>query len=949
MFLIDYAYTLILIRRILVCVVFCVFTASVQGQDPSITGQITDSLTNKPLVGAHVIVSNTLITTITNVDGKFQISNLDPGDYVLRASMAGYETRESHVTLTDSKVHTWFVALRRGTNLNPVQFSTGHRPEEAINAPASVDVVTNRDLQSDLSPTTAFSLRNITGLDLAQTGIDRYEITLQGFNDAFSRSPYILINHRKASVASIGVNLHSVMPNLWMNTEKVEIVRGPGSAIYGPWAESGVIHFISKNAFNHPGTTISISGGEHSTLSLQGRVAQVFGNNIGITFTGSYATGEDFPLQECDPAFLEAQRFSQCPDPEDAVHLHREGPRKTGHDKMIISSELDWWIGHQTTLSLSGGVNNLNSNLLTGLGAIRALNFRELFAQVRLMSGPIFVQAYMNSIDSGNSYSYDAGPLIESSKEYTIQGEYSKILKSIQEFTLGVDLKFNRPNTKGTILGRNENIDSIDHYGASLQSVTKISNSLQLTLALRGDYNSVIEKTEVSPRIALVVNPTPSSSLRITYNRSFSSPNAGDFFRDFISTSYDGINVRTLGRTSGFSYARNPDYLEMGSPTSLVASSILPRREGLPTGVGIDAEYLYNLMYMRLVSIPQDELVQLFNEAGTPVPPVLLSLVVQGLNPELTPVRGFIPGALGLVNLSTRSLDLNPRLNDLEEYFPTISPLIAQSWEIGYKAILNNQIRIGIDSYVSRRENFIGALEIITPFVVLPNLRENVLSNIASGIADNPEISNTLSFLGFTPESIAEFLIHLTGDVLPDDETPIAIVQPNENNPGEGALPELVLINPVFGKVQVYGVDVSTQVMASNHLNFFGNASWVSDDFFDHKELDEESESARIALNASSLKFKAGAHYQHASGLSVVAAARYIKGFPVIAGQYIGEIDDYFVLDLGMEYSIPEVGIRIDMGINNTFDSNHREFIGAPRLGRIASIRLTYTTGSMLP
>ena len=947
--LIDCSYGLITICRILVFVISCVLTANVRGQDILITGQVTDSLTNRPLVGAHVIISNTPVTTITDTDGKFWISSLEPDNYVLRASFAGYETRESSVTFSDTVIHDqthiWLVKLRPGANLNPVQFSAGRHYEEVIDAPTSVDVIINRELQSDISSTTAFSLRNITGLDLSQTGIDRHEITLQGFNDAFSRSPHILINHRKASVASIGANLHSVMPNLWMNTERVEIVRGLASAVYGPWADSGVIHFISKNAFNHPGTTISISGGERSTLNFQGRVAQVLGDKIGVTFTGSYATAEDFSLQECDPTFLETQRFSECSDPEDAMQLYREGPRKTGHNKMIVSGELDWWMGRQTKLSLSGGINNLNSSLLTGIGAIRVQDMRGGFAQIRLVSGPLFIQAYMNSIDSGDSYSYNGGPLTEFSKEYNIHSEYTKNLKSIQEFKLGVDLKFDRPDIRGTILGRNENMDSIDHYGAYLQSKTKISNSLQLTLALRGDYNSVIEKTEVSPRIALVFRPTSSSSLRVTYNRSFSSPNAGDLFRDFISTSYDGINVRTLGRTSGFSYTRNPDYLEMGAPTSLVASSLLPGMEGLPTGVGINAEYLYDLMYAKLASIPQDELARLFGESGTPVPPILLSLIVQGLNPELTPVRGFIPGALGLVNLSTRSIDLDPRLNDLERYSPTVGPLIAQSWEIGYKAVLNNRIRIGIDSYLSRRENFIGALEIATPFVVLPNLRENILANIASGIADNSEILNTLGFLGFTPEDMAKLLINLTGETLPDDETPIAIVQPNENNRGEETLPELVLINPIFGNIRIYGVDISTEIIANNQLNFFGNASWVSDDFFDHEEIDEESKSAQIALNASKLKFKIGGRYQNANGFSVVTSARYTKGFPIISGQYIGEIDAYFILDLGMGYSIPEVGVRIDMGINNILNSNHREFAGAPRLGRIASIRLTYTTG----
>ena len=161
--------------------------------------------------------------------------------------------------------------------------------------------------------------------------------------------------------------------------------------------------------------------------------------------------------------------------------------------------------------------------------------------------------------------------------------------------------------------------------------------------------------------------------------------------------------------------------------------------------------------------------------------------------------------------------------------------------------------------------------------------------------------------------------------------------------PGIGQIPEIMLAYPNFGDVGYYGVDVSLQVIASRALTLFGNMSWVSDDFFDHTQLNEESEDKVLALNAPPLKLKLGGQYQHRSGFSVRASGRYIKGFRMISGPYNGDVESYFVVDMGVGYEINHA-LRADLGINNATNSNHREFVGAPKLGRLASVRLTYTT-----
>lgn len=922
---------------------FCLFSEPVLGQTATVVGKVTDSETGQSLIGANVLVAGTSIGSATDIEGNFEISNLHAGIHILRASFIGYSAQELTVTLAEGENYVWNVALDPGTDLDPVQVTAGRRNEKTLNAPSSIDVITSRDFQLDVAQTTAKSLRNVTGLDMVQTGVDRYEIVLRGFNDAFSRSTHVLTDYRKAAVASIGVNLHNVMPSLAIDMERIEVVRGPGSALYGPGVDSGVIHYISKDAFNYPGATISVSGGQRSMLNVQGRVATVLGTKLGVKVIGSYATSEDFTLEGCDAALLKNERFSECPDPEDAVQLFVDGVRETKNRKLVLSSTVDLRLGKSTTLSLSGGIGNLDGAMLSSLGTIQAKGMVASYAQIRLSSGPLFVQAYMNSIDSGNSYIYGGDPIQEYSEEFSVQSQYTQEIGSRQQLIAGVDLRFDRPDTRGIVPTHGEGIAGLDEYGAYLQSNTQISNRLKLTLALRGDINNIVPDLHLSPRVALVLKPTPSSSLRATYNRSLSSPLSTDYLLNLVVASIGPLTVRARGGATGFTFERNPNYLELGAPTSLVASSMLPGMEGYPTPVGIDTGFLYGLIYDGLTKIPDDELARMLAEAGLSIPPQLLPLLKRELNPDVTPVQGFSSGILGLVNLSTLELKFNPELNNLQETEP-IKPTITQSWEIGYKGIIRDHILFTLDGYYGRRKNFTGPLQIKTPFVLVPNLKQDLIQDISAGLAANSDIANALGLVGLTPQLAAEMLVNIAGGDLPDNETPVAIVQPNENNNGVGNFPELMLTFPNFGSIRYFGMDVSTQIIASEKLMFFGNASWVSDDYFDHTEINEESEDLELALNAPGFKFKIGGQYQRKNGFSFMASGRFTKGFPVISGQYVGNVPSYTVLDVGIGYAIHKAGFRADLGINNLFNSDHREFVGAPRLGRIAIIRLTYTT-----
>ena len=60
----------------------------------------------------------------------------------------------------------------------------------------------------------------------------------------------------------MAINAYGLMPISTLDIDRIEVVRGPGSALYGSGVDQGLMHFVTKSPFSYPGTSISTAGGE---------------------------------------------------------------------------------------------------------------------------------------------------------------------------------------------------------------------------------------------------------------------------------------------------------------------------------------------------------------------------------------------------------------------------------------------------------------------------------------------------------------------------------------------------------------------------------------------------------------------------------------------------------------------------------------------------------------
>ncbi len=921
----------------------------------TITGNVTDSDGGLPMAGATVSVVDAsgghVTGAATDLDGQYTLEVGTSGTFTVIARFVGYQEATESVSLSSGQTLTLnFVMSQTGFELNTVVITSSRRQEKALDAPASVSVLNARDIQKSVGTSSAEALRTTTGVDMAQTGIDRREIVLRGFNNAFSGAAYVLTDYRQAAAPSLAVNLYSIMPNMNIDVDRIEVVRGPGSALYGAGVDAGVIHFISKDPFTHPGTTISVSGGERSLFGAQFRHAGVAGakSNIGYKITGMYGRANDWEL---DPE-----------NAEDAIQITQDrltegtaSVRDNEYDKFNVNGTLEYRFGPNRALIANGGYSEFSASVLSGIGTLQAVGFGYSYGQLRLQIDNFFAQVYVNKNSAGDSFVYglDIDPIggdgihdvvVDKGTLYNAQAQYDATLADgRQEFILGVDLEFTRPDTEGTINGRNEDHDEISEYGVYMQSMTQITPQLRLTLAARGDYNNVQENFAISPRAALVFSPSPGHSFRATYNRAFSSPSSNSNFLDIVAGGIPGsdILIRGRGSANGFTWERNSAF-EAFAGTDLVATSLNPAALGAPTPAGLPLDATYASVYAGLAAIPIPQMTAILNQNGIPVDQATTAQLVGLLSPAGgTNVSGFSRGLLGILNLTTLQPDF---VNDLVPTAP-LKRSISETFEVGYKGLFSDRVLFAVDAYYTRKKDFIGPLIMQTPFVFVPTLSTDLTAAIATGVAGNAPLAGALGLFGVSPEAVAGLIVGLAGGALPDASTPVAIVQPVENNPGLGKTPELMLSYRNFGEVDFFGVDASVQIMATDALNVFGNVSFVSDDFFDAAELNEAGTELELALNAPAFKFRAGFDYTLPSGFSFNAAGRYSDEFPILSGPYVGTLNSYFLLDVGIGYDLDQYarGLRIDVGVSNVMDDLHREFIGAPQLGRLAIARVTYS------
>lgn len=234
------------------------------------------------------------ISTLTDEEGNFYFRNLSPGTYTIVISLTGMAPVEKEVKVDNRDVKTDIVIEqnakmldniivdgKRSQNLKPV--STGRMPVAPIDLPQSFSVINHTVLQNQQVLKLSDAIRNVNGVYLSTTRGNAQETF-------FARGYRLQGDNFYKNGARINVAAFPEMSSL----ERVEVLKGSASILYGEVVPGGIINLITKEPKFQHGGSISLRAGSHGLLKP---MVDIFGpvtKSIAFRINGTFEDAGSF-------------------------------------------------------------------------------------------------------------------------------------------------------------------------------------------------------------------------------------------------------------------------------------------------------------------------------------------------------------------------------------------------------------------------------------------------------------------------------------------------------------------------------------------------------------------------------------------------------------------------------------------------------------------------------
>ena len=224
---------------------FLLFSSVAYSQEANLSGYITEK-DSSFVTGATITLKGTTFGTVTDKNGFYRISKIEPGTYTLRVSYLGFETMETPVVILREDKRVDFSIRESNIDLNEVVV-TGTKSEKTIkNVPVLTQVISARKmLELGITNVTDALQNMVPGLNVSHFGT-QVSVTLQGMD-----AKYVLFLIDGERIAGeINGDIDYSMLNL-ENIDHIEVIKGASSSLYGSNAIGGVINIITKK-INEP-------------------------------------------------------------------------------------------------------------------------------------------------------------------------------------------------------------------------------------------------------------------------------------------------------------------------------------------------------------------------------------------------------------------------------------------------------------------------------------------------------------------------------------------------------------------------------------------------------------------------------------------------------------------------------------------------------------------------
>ena len=164
--------------RNLIAITFITCT-SLYSQSINLTGKITDSQTDDPLIGANVVLSGNGLSTgaATDINGEYYIKDVPLGSYQIKITYIGYSDFNSNLEVSsDSQTFNAQLSIS-AIQLDEYIVTASRRREKITDAPAAISLISELKIRNASNPNLGDYFKNIKGVDFTASGLDSYNLS----------------------------------------------------------------------------------------------------------------------------------------------------------------------------------------------------------------------------------------------------------------------------------------------------------------------------------------------------------------------------------------------------------------------------------------------------------------------------------------------------------------------------------------------------------------------------------------------------------------------------------------------------------------------------------------------------------------------------------------------------------------------------------------------------
>lgn len=376
----------------------------------------------------------------------------------------------------------------------------------------STSIITEQDIRLSGITKIPELLRRLAGIDIMEVTGAQTELSIRGFNQRLANKTLVLVDGRSVYADILGATLWQTLSIGVEDIERIEVVRGPGSSLYGADAFNGVINIITKK----PGEGKSgVAGGYGSQATTHGSL---------------WAAGRDGEL-----AYRLAAGYDYLPRwsrevPNGRADIHTGVSDQVESARTIrLDARGTRTFGKIGTLGIGGGLTQGSDEVL-GIGPLNDIvipQFTSTDVTTYFNAKYFDARVFWNRLRGTTTlnYAYLGQSLLPSRLEQNVvDGEI--VFKVKSDFGLGpndfrIGGAYRYKNVAWSYLDR-QRVEH--HYGAFLHDELTVARALSFVLDYRVDWVPYLGSFQQSPRGAVLVHPTKQSTVRASIATAFRKP-----------------------------------------------------------------------------------------------------------------------------------------------------------------------------------------------------------------------------------------------------------------------------------------------------------------------------------------------------------------------------------------------------------------------------------------